>query len=57
MGESIEKDSQGIEYMNANEFLDELKVYDRNYEKTLDSMNHDENETINIEDDFEDREI
>lgn len=57
MGESIEKDGQGIEYMNANEFLDELKVYDRNYEKTLDSMDHDENETINIEDDFEDREI
>ena len=33
LGESQEKNADGIEYINANDFLDDLKKYDPNYNK------------------------
>jgi len=61
MGESKEKNSHGIEYINANELLDELKVYDCNYLKTKVGLTdgNEDNDAVNIsiEDDFEDRDI
>ena len=34
-GETLDKDSNGITYLNVSEFLEKLKDYDRNYIKSL----------------------
>lgn len=60
-GKTLDKDDNGVIYLNVSEFLEELKVYDRNYlynENGITDGNED-NDAVNIsiEDDFEDRDI
>ncbi len=60
-GKTLDKDDNGVIYLNASEFLEELKVYDRNYlyNKNGITDGNEDNDAVNIsiEDDFEDRDI
>ena len=60
-GKTLDKDDNGVIYLNVSEFLEELKVYDRNYlyNKNGITDGNEDNDAVNIsiEDDFEDRDI
>lgn len=60
-GKTLDKDDNGVIYLNVSEFLEELKVYDRNYlyNKNGITDGNEDNDVVNIsiEDDFEDRDI
>lgn len=60
-GKTLDKDDNGVIYLNVSEFLEELKVYDRNYlyNKNGITDGNEANDAVNIsiEDDFEDRDI
>ena len=60
-GKTLDKDDNGVIYLNVSEFLEELKVYDRNYlyNKNGITDGNEDNDAVNIsiEYDFEDRDI
>ena len=50
MARLLDKDDNGVIYLNASEFLEELKVYDRNYlyNKNGITDGNEDNDAVNI---------